>query len=213
MKALLIVLLAAAPAAAQTGEGDATLDKVSGAVYIVPGGSKTSYRAKGGESLLYGDAVKTGLGGVAQLKLGERGAVLLHENSYMVLTGTPRRTLLDFARGEFLIGLRKTLQRGESFKTRTPAAVAAVRGTLFWGKSDKEKKTTYAGFGHRIEVTAKGKTVAVEAGQTVEVAFGQPPGEVKPHEIPVSYTQRFHVDGQLQGLEKLVELPPGQPQQ
>lgn len=205
---LLLPLLLAAPARA---EGDAVLDKATGPVYIVAGGTKKPVPAKGGETLIYGDAVKTGLGGVAQLVMGERGAVLLHENTYMVLTGTPRRTVLDFARGEFLVGLRKKLLGGESFKTRTPAAVAAVRGTLFWGKSDKDKKTTYAGFGHRIEVTAKGKTVAVEAGQTVEVPFGQPPGAVTKHSIPVSYTQRFHVDGQLQGLEKLVALPPDSP--
>ncbi|MDX6771034.1 MAG: FecR family protein [Elusimicrobiota bacterium] len=206
-KILLAVSVLALPAAAQEDKGDARLDKVAGAVSIVPAGSTKGVRAKGGEALLYGDAVRTGPGAVAQVVLQDRGAVLIHENTYFTLAGTPRRTMLSFARGEFLIGLKKKLERGMSFRVRTPAAVAAVRGTLFWGKSDKEKTTTYAGFGHRIEVTALGKTVPVEAGQTVTIPFGQPPSDPKPHAIPLSYTERFHVDGGLQGLEALVDLP------
>ncbi len=211
IKTLLAAVLLASPAAAQEGQGDATLDKISGAVSIVAAGSKTGVRAKGGETLIYGDAVRTGPGAVAQVVLKDRGAVLIHENTYFTLAGTPRRTTLDFARGEFLIGLKKKLERGMSFKVRTPSAVAAVRGTLFWGKTDKDKTTTYAGFGHRIEVTAMGKTVPVEAGQTVTIPFGQPPSEAKPHAIPLSYTERFHVNGGLQGLEALVALPKKEP--
>lgn len=210
MNAWILAAVLAAPGAAQSQEAraDALLAKVSGHVTIAGAGSKTRYKARGGETLLYGDSVRTAPGAVAQVTLKDRGAVLIHENTFFVLGGNDRNTLLDFARGEFLIGLKKKLRRGMSFKVRTPAAVAAVRGTLFWGKSDKDKTTTYAGFGHRIEVTAKGKTVAVEAGQTVTVPFGDPPGQAKPHELSVDYLQRFHVGGGLQELEKLVALPP-----
>lgn len=213
MNALMLAALLAAPGAAQSQEArvDATLEKVTGHVTIASAGSKTRYKARGGETLLYGDSVRTAPGAVAQVTLKDRGAVLIHENTFFVLSGNDRATLLDFARGEFLIGLRKKLEKGMSFKVRTPASVAAVRGTLFWGKSDKDKTTIYAGFGHRIEVSAKGKTVAVEAGQTVSVPFGGPPAAVQPHSIPVEYLQRFHVNGGLQGLEKLVDLPSPEP--
>lgn len=210
MNAWILAAVLAAPGAAQSQEAraDAVLAKVSGHVTIASAGSKTRYKARGGETLLYGDSVRTSPGAVAQVTLKDRGAVLIHENTFFVLAGNDRNTLLDFARGEFLVGLKKKLGRGMSFKVRTPAAVAAVRGTLFWGKSDKDKTTTYAGFGHRIEVSAKGKTVAVEAGQTVTVPFGGPPAEVKPHDIEPAFLQRFHVGGGLQELEKLVALPP-----
>jgi hypothetical protein len=196
-----LALLAALSASAQ----DATLAKVSGPVFLVAGGK--SYPAKGGEELIFGDAVRVGAGGVAQLVLPERGAVLVREDSVLTLKGSTRRTLLDFARGEFLVGLSKRLRRGQSFKVRTPAAVAAVRGTLFWGKSDKDKTTTYAGFGHEIAVTAKGKTVVVKAGETVTVPFGVEPSTPTASQIPVDYVKNFAVDGGLQGLEKLVALP------
>ncbi|MBI3566472.1 MAG: FecR domain-containing protein, partial [Elusimicrobia bacterium] len=154
------------------------------------------------------DRVRTGAGAVAQVVLdGDRGAVLVREDSSFTLEGDPENTMLDFRVGEFLVGLRKSLTQGQTFKVRTPAAVAAVRGTLFWGKSDDAKTTTYAGFGHSIEVTAKGKTVVVGAGEKTVVAFGEAPAPAAKHDIPVSYTDRFKVDGGLQSLETLADLP------
>jgi hypothetical protein len=197
------VFLAAAPAFA----ADATLVKISGPVFYRAAGAAKFAPARGGEEMIAGDSVKTGAGGIAHVALGSRGAVLIRENSLFTLEGTPRRAWLDFARGEFLVGLRRTLARGESFRVSTPAAVAAVRGTLFWGKSDEKKTTTFAGFGHRVSVTAQGKTVTLDAGQTVTVAFGEAPSQPKPHDIPVSYTKNFAIDGSLQDLETLVDMP------
>lgn len=200
--AFLLMSLAGAARAA-----DAVLVKAKGDVFIRAGGSEKYLRAKGGEELLYGDRVRTGAGAVAQVELPGRGAVLVREDSSFTLEGDPENTMLNFRVGEFLIGLKKSLTQGQTFKVRTPAAVAAVRGTLFWGKSDEAKNTTYAGFGHTIEVTAKGKTVVVAAGQTTTVAFGEPPAPAKPHDIPVAYTDNFKVGGSLLDLETLVDLP------
>lgn len=201
MKAAIAVLvLAAATASAQ----DATLVKVSGPVSIVPQGAAKAIAAKGGEGMIYGDTIKVGKGGIAQLVLKERGAVLLREESVMTLAGSPAATSLNFRFGEFLIGLSKKLEKRATFKVRTVSAVAAVRGTLFWGKSDKAtKSTTYAGFGHTVAVTAKGKTVLVTPGKTVTVAFGEAPADPAPSTVTIDYAKNFAVDGDLQGLEKL----------
>jgi hypothetical protein len=199
----LALVLAAAPAFA----ADAVLVKVSGRVFIRPEGAPKDLPAKGGEELLYGDAVRTAPGAVAQVDIVGRGAVLVREESAFIIQGDPQKTTLSFKFGEFLIGLRKKLEPGQSFRVRTPASVAAVRGTLFWGKSDEKKTTTYAGFGHEIEVTAKGKTVLVRAGETTSIPFGEAPAEVKPSLIPLTYVDNFRVNGSLQGLEELVDLP------
>lgn len=196
-------VLLSLPAVAQ----DATLVKTTGKVSVCALGAPKCVRAKPGTALIFGDMIKTAQGAVAQIALGERGAVLVRESSLFTLAGTPARTTLDFQFGEFLIGLRKKLEKGQSFKVRTRSAVAAVRGTLFWGKSGEDKTTTYAGFGHTIEVEAQGKKVLVEAGQTVTVPFGQAPSEVKPSDISMEYTKHFAVEGDLQGLESLAELP------
>ena len=199
----LLFVLGTVPSFAQ----DATLSNVSGPVFVRAEGASKDVPAKGGEQLIYGDAVKTGSGGTAHLLLGDRGAVLVRENSFFVLQGNSRNTTLRFTFGEFLIGLRRKLEPGQTFKVRTPASVAAVRGTLFWGKTDAQKASTYAGFGHTIAVTAQGKTVLVHAGETTTIAFGEAPAPVKPSAIPVSYTDNFRIAGSLQGLESLVDLP------
>lgn len=199
----LVLAALAAPALAQ----DATVAKVSGPVSILAQGAKRFMAAKGGEQLLYGDVVRVGKGGVAQLTLKDRGAVLLREETLLTLQGTARNTRLSFDFGEFLIGLKAKLAKGESFRVRTPAAVAAVRGTLFWGKSEKaDKSTTYAGFGHTIAVTAAGKTVVVGPGKTVTVAFEKAPSEPSPSTVGIDYAKNFAVDGSLQDLETLSEV-------
>lgn len=200
----LAALTLAGPAMAQ----DATVAKVKGPVFVFSDDAPKPVPAKVGANLISGDTVKVGRGGVAQLLLGQRGAVLLREETELKLDGTERNTTLDVRFGEFLIGLRHPLRGRESFRVATPACVAAVRGTLFWGRYDrKEKSTTYAGFGHTIAVTAFGKTVVVGPGQTVVVPFGQGPSEPKPSTVGLDYAQKFAVDGTLQGLENLAEAP------
>lgn len=185
---------------------DATLAKMSGPVSILAGGGKRYAKAKGGEQLLFGDTIRVGKGGLAHLLLADRGAVLLRDETQMTLQGSANKTSLSFKFGEFLIGLNKKLARGQSFNVRTPAAVAAVRGTLFWGKSDKvDKSTAYAGFGHTVAVTAKGKTVLVEAGKTVTVAYGAAPADAVPSTVGLDYAKNFMIDGSLQGVDALAE--------
>jgi hypothetical protein len=202
-----MLALAFALGAVPSHAADAVLTKISGPVFIRAEGSKKDLPAKGGEELLYGDSIRTGSGGAAHVLIGERGAVLVREHSFFTLQGEPQKTTLNFAFGEFLIGLRKKLEKGESFRVRTPAAVASVRGTLFWGKTDKKKTSTYAGFGHTIAVTAHGKTVLVQAGEKTTIPYGEAPAEAQPSGIPVSYTDNFRIGGSLQDLESLVDLP------
>ena len=206
MKILFAALLLAAGAAAARA-ADAVLVQIQGPVYIQAKGAGKFVQAKGGEDLSYGDHLRTGAGSIAQIALSDRGALLVRGDSSFTLGGDEKNTLLNFRFGEFLIGLRKALLETQSFQVRTPAAVAAVRGTLFWGKSDETKTTTYAGFGHAIAVTAAGKTVVVNAGEKTTVAFGQAPAEAAKHDIPVSYFDNFKVGGTLQNVGALVDLP------
>jgi hypothetical protein len=186
---------------------DAVLAQVQGQVYVLTEGSGKFVRAKGGEALSFGDHVRTGKGAIAQLTLSDRGALLVRGDSSFTLEGDADNTSVRFRFGEFLIGLRKALTETQTFKVSTPAAVAAVRGTLFWGKSDEAKTTTYAGFGHTIAVTAQGKTVLVHGGEKTTVAFGEAPADSAAHDIPVSYLDNFKIGGGLQGAEKLIDLP------
>jgi len=197
-----VVVLSPLAALAQDG----VLMKISGPVSVLAAGSRRFVAAKGGEQLLFGDTVRVGKGGLAHLLLGDGGAVLLRDESFMTLQGSARRTTLSFRFGEFLIGLKKRLGPGQSFRVRTPGAVAAVRGTLFWGKADKaDQSAAYAGFGHTVAVTAKGKTVLVTPGRTVVVAFGEAPKDPVASTFGLDYAMNFTLDGSLQGLADLAE--------
>ncbi len=203
MKIALAVL--AATLAASASAQDATIAKMSGPVSIMAAGAAKYSPAKSGTEIIYGDTVRVGKGGVAQLTLKDRGAVLLREETVMTLQGNDKDTRLSFRFGEFLIGLRKKLAPKQTFKIRTAAAVASVRGTLFWGKSDQaDKSSTYAGFGHTVAVSAKGKTVLVTPGKTVKIAFGEAPADPVASTVTIDYAKNFALDGDLQGLEKLV---------
>lgn len=185
---------------------DAVLAKVSGPVSVLAAGSRRFVAAKGGEELLFGDTIRVGKGGVAHLTLSDRGAVLLRDETLLTLQGSASKTMLSFKFGEFLIGLKKKLGPGQSFKVRTPAAVAAVRGTLFWGKSDKaDQSTAYAGFGHTVAVTAKDRTVLVTPGRTVTVAFGEAPSDPVASAVGLEYAANFAIDGSVQDLGALAE--------
>jgi len=198
----LLAALLAAPAFAQ----DATLTRISGPVFILPEGRVGYLEAKGGEELLFGDAIRVRKGGTAHVTMKDGGAVLLREETLMTLLGTTRRKILAVKFGEFLVGLKRRLKAGESFKVRTPAAVAAVRGTLFWGKSDRaDQSSAYAGFGHAVAVRAQGKTVVVDPGMTVTVAFGAAPADPIESAVGLDYTKNFMIGGSLQGVEALAE--------
>lgn len=196
----LVLSLAAAAASAQ----DATLVKVQGRVWIRPAGAAKDLVAKGGEELLYGDAVRTGANGRAHVQVGDKGAILVRENSAFLLDGEERHPLVRFRFGEFLIGLRRRLYASETFRVKTPSAVAAVRGTLFWGKVGADKSTTYAGLENVIAVTGKTRTVELAAGQSTTVPLGGEPADPKPHDIAPSYLQHFAVGGSLEGLDDLL---------
>lgn len=199
--ALLLALSLLAPAASAA---DAVIAKLKGKVEVMADGDDDWVRAKEGGLLLYGDSVRVPKGGLAHITLGAEKAVLLRERTVFRLGGTAEETELDFQFGEFLIGLKKRLTGRQRFVVRTPAAVAAVRGTLFWGLSDrKDKSTTYAGFGGKVSVQAEGKTVEVTPGKTVVVKMGEPPADPAPSAVTLEYAGKFMVDGSLQGLEAL----------
>jgi hypothetical protein len=181
---------------------DARIVKVAGPVTIKAVGHSGFVAADAGARLISGDTVRTGPGGVAQLEL-ENGAILLVTGgSTFVLSGEPENPMLEFRLGEWLLGLVKKLPAGGRVRVSTPQAVAAVRGTLFWGKTDP-RETQIAGLENVVEVTAGRKTVRVRAGELVRVPAGGAPEKPARHAVPRSFLDRFAVDGSLGGLEPL----------
>lgn len=206
-KKLILVALVLLCAPGRSGAVDAVLQRVSGKVMVRAAGEKRFEKAAAGAPLLFGDQVKTMAGSLAHIVFSEGPTVLIKENSSLTLEGNRKDSQVSFRLGEFLIGLKQKLGAGRSFRVKTPAAVAAVRGTLFWGLSDKTKATTYACFGSVISIEAQGKTVELKAGQKTTIPYGKAPQETSPAGVPLSYLDTFAVDKSIDGLKDLVDHP------
>lgn len=205
LKPLILAVLCVLLSPGNSRAVDAVLQRVSGKVMVRAAGEKIFEKAAAGAPLLFGDQVKTMAGSLAHIVFSEGPTILIKENSNFTLEGNRENPQVSFKLGEFLIGLKKKLGAGRSFRVKTPAAVAAVRGTLFWGLSDKTKATTYACFGSVISIEAQGKIVELKAGQKTTIPFGKAPQESTPAGVPLSYLDTFAVDKSIEGLKDLVD--------
>lgn len=193
------------PAGRVYADPDAVIRRMDGPVQVRLVGEKKYTNAGPGFPLSYNDQVKTGPKAAVQVEFSNGSVVLVKENSLFLIGGNDKKTWVSFSIGEFLIGLRRALGHDESFIVRTPAAVAAVRGTLFWGMSDAKKNSIWSGFEHTVEIAAQNKTVTLGAGQTVKVPYGAAPGNIEPSTIPKKYLDTFAIRGDLLGLDALVD--------
>lgn len=71
---------------------------------------------------------------------------------------------------------------GFRFRLRTPAAIAAVRGTEFLTEVNQKKTTRLTCTEGQVAVSAQGHSVEVKAGQYTTVKMGEKPAE--PRELP-----------------------------
>lgn len=199
--AALFFSILAGPAAAQ----DAVLKAVHGGVELVPAGAKKGTAVKTGDTMLHGDTVRVKKDGLAHLQLAGGAVILLKPGASMTLDGEPENPVADVSVGEFLIGLAKKLRKGQTFRVRVPSAVAAVRGTLFWGTTGPDKKAVFAAVGHSIEVTAAGKTVVLQPNMKSAIEPGKEPQAPAEAGVTRDFLKTFAVGGSLQGLEKLAD--------
>ena len=184
--AFLFFALAAGPAAAE--DFDARLAAFSGTVDVLASGETDSWReAEAGMPLSAGDKVRTGEDSSAEISLDGSGIIRLGESSSVDISS------LDTASSSFFLGMgslvakiKGLLKAGGRLNVRTPAAVAAVRGTEFCVEHDPAANETTAGVFDegRLSVSSldtAGRTVTegmVEKGDEVSLRTGA--SEIKP---------------------------------
>jgi ferric-dicitrate binding protein FerR (iron transport regulator) len=161
-------------------------------------------RAKTGQKLKRNDQVRIGTSGILQLDFDSGAILLVKEKSQFSLKRDNRGSLVSFRIGEFLVGLKQKLQGEQRFRVRTPTAVASVRGTVFWGKSNEAKTTSYACFTGSIEVWGKGQQVILEPGQVTSVKLNETPHTPEPSTIPADYINTFKINNSLGGIDQLL---------
>ena len=172
----LCLLSLALPAAAETGAAPAAqITKVAGTAEVVRGGK--AQPATQGMAIEAGDQLKTGADGLVDLSLnGLAGCRLLGSTEVSLAATEQDKMAVSVTTGNVILNLNQ-LSSGSAFKLETPTAIAAVRGTQFWGRVDAASgapATTLAVREGSVEVTVKasGTTYTVAQGQALDIPMG-----------------------------------------
>ena len=180
--------------------------KVSGPVSVRALGHQAFRPADTGASLIPGDELKTGPGGIAQLELDDGAVLVIGGRSEVVLAGEAEAASVQFKLGEWLLGAFHKQSPGHSLKIVTPQAAVVLRGSLCWGKTDP-RETRAAAVESEVEVTAAGKTVTLKSGQLLHIPTGQPPAGPATYVLPGEVVDHLRIEGSLGGLEGLFPKP------
>ena len=134
---LAAVLLAALCADASAASGKLVF--AAGKVTVTSGAK--SFAGKSGSEVGPGDSVQTGPGALAILQLDDGSSLKLRESTTVTLSGDEKGKGLT----EVILKLGSVFSRirqakGREFRLRTPAAVAAVRGTEFFTAFGRKKR-------------------------------------------------------------------------
>lgn len=174
----------------------------------VKGPADTSFRpVSSGSMLPVSGTFRVHAGGKCQIELPNGVIVLVKEFTIVRLDqlAKDKNSQITIPVGEFLIGLKKPMAEGQVFKVATPASVAGIRGTLFWGLADADLTSTFACFHGSITLDAAGKTVELKPGMLSATKYGEAPADPAAHSVPASYLETFAVEGSLEGLPELLK--------
>ena len=155
--------------AASAAGADPALVAATGHVEIGHGQPPAWRAAHGGDALAFGDAVRTGADGRAELALGDGRVVRVYERSMLrvgtetTMTGAARSVSLDEGQSLFDI-MRKAVT--DEFEVQTPEIIVSVKGTRFLVAAVPGADYTSV-FRGTVELAGPGfEDVAVRAGFT-----------------------------------------------
>ncbi|MGH7198396.1 MAG: FecR family protein [Candidatus Omnitrophota bacterium] len=121
------------------------------------------------------DVIRTGPQCTLDLAMNDvAGCRLLASTEGALMKVGKRNMHLKIASGNAILNLKR-LSPASTFKVETPTAVAAVRGTQFWGRVDLQKAenpvTTFAVRSGTVEVLdkASGKNFTLQQGQALDI--------------------------------------------
>lgn len=133
-----------------------------------------------GDRIEQGDSVVTGRRDFVELQQGEGTAIRVEPDTVFTLReveeGGQRRSVMTNAVGS--VSYRFNRLAGREPRVGSAAVVAGIRGTELTVYAGSDGSTLFLVDTGLVEVTSAGETVELSEAQAVEVAAGQPPGEV-----------------------------------
>lgn len=172
------------------------LQNLSGQVNYLS--NRQSRAAQSGDRLQApGDGVTTGKQSMVQLALDTGiGFVDVTEQTHLVVQEmrlTPsqgRITRLKISRGRAKLRLRRFTNPESRFEIETPAGISGVRGTEFGINVQPDGKMSVAVSEGKVDSSAQGKTVGLDAGFQNFTIPGEPPSDPVPitNDTTMTYT-------------------------
>lgn len=194
---LFLFLGLAQNAAAQ--EAALVVTDVQGGAFIVRNGERVM--AEKGMACEEGDVVETLEDGRVDVSMnGLAGFRLLGSTQGKISSAAASDMKVLVNEGNVLVNAKK-LGEGNAFTLETPTAVAAVRGTQFWGRvvsPEGTPVTTIAVREGSLEITPAGlsEAVFVEAGEALDISKALAPAPVK----------RKALDAEMFAMEQAAEI-------
>jgi hypothetical protein len=129
--------------------------------------------AANGTACQANDILKTADGCLLDLSLNNKAGCRILPGSEVLLVSSANTDMqVQVVSGNVILNIDKL--KGSTFKVESPTAIAAVRGTQFWGRvmgPADSPVTTFAVREGAVEVFAKaqGKTYTVNAGEAIDI--------------------------------------------
>lgn len=161
------------------------IQRVSGDVTMIANTRKAArvgdYLSSVGHGVITGprSAVRLAIDdGIASVAVAQNTHMTIHQLS--VLGDGARVTVLDVHRGQARFQVRRLTNPNSHLELRTPSGVAAVRGTTFGSLVHPDGQTNVATLEGRVDVSAQGASVPVEAGMVSTIYPGDVPTVPQP---------------------------------
>lgn len=152
---------------------EAAVTYLEGEAFILRGSDKIP--AALGSLCQTGDLLETGGHCTLDLTLNDLAGCRLLASSQAEITNTDASDMrVAIKSGNAVLNLKK-LPKNSSFRVETPTAIAAVRGTQFWGRVETQNPanpvTTFAVREGIVEIFAKtsNQTFTLEKGQALDI--------------------------------------------
>lgn len=182
--ALVLTLALLMPLAGCGGGGPAVpckISSISGDVQVLRSGSTEPVAATNGMELTAGDTITTGDNGSANLTFFDGSIMEIKANSEIQVnelstasTGSTTVSLKETV-GSTINRVAKLVDSSSRYEVDTPAAVAAVRGTIFDLLVQQNGDTTVKSEQGSVSFTASGVTVTVNQGFQSSASVGGTP--------------------------------------
>ncbi len=166
------------------------LSIIGGDVYVLKAGTESWEKAEVGTTLQPGDIVKSARGSHAEVTFFDGSTIELEQSTELAMSelsvddNGSTTTRLAQSLGKTISRVKKLADPASKYEVETPAAIAAVRGSVMEVTVEDDGTTTVANVSGDIRVIVDGEEYIIHEGMKRTIKPGEKPGP----EVPINPT-------------------------